>query len=358
MSAAGEAPRPPRREAFTIGGTTVGAGAPCYVIAEAGANHNRDLDIAKRLIDVAAEAGADAVKFQTYTGRDLYSSRTPRFDYLHDERSPQELLDAIALPREWQGPLMEHAATRGIHWFSSPFDHEAVDQLAALGVPAMKIASFELVDLPLIRRAAATGVPLILSCGMATYGEIEDALDAAYDAGATDIALLRCASVYPAPERVINLRAMATMRAAFGVPVGLSDHTTGVSVPCGAAALGMDVLEKHFTLDRTMEGPDHPFAVEPADLAALVRGVRDVEAALGNGRLEGPSEEEAGEMYRLARRSVIAAIPIPKGTELTEAMLTIKRPGYGVAPKYLSLLVGRTARQDILFDEPIIWAMV
>jgi len=328
------------------------------VIAEVGANHNRDLAVAKRLVDVAADAGADAVKFQTYTGRDLYSSRTPRFDYLEDQRSPQELLDAIALPREWQGPLMEHAATRGIHWFSSPFDHRAVDELAALGVPAIKIASFELVDLPLIRRAGATGIPLILSCGMATYGEIEDALDAAYGAGATDIALLRCASVYPAPEHVMNLRAMATMRTAFGVPVGLSDHTTGITVPCGGAALGMDLLEKHFTLDRTMEGPDHSFAVEPADLAALVRGVRDVEAALGDGRLNGPSDEEAGEMHRLARRSVIAATAIPKGTRISESMLTIKRPGYGVAPKHLALLVGRTALKDIPFDEPVTWEMV
>lgn len=343
---------------FAIGGTPVGGGARCYVIAEAGANHNRDLGLAQELVDVAAESGADAVKFQTYSGKDLYSSRTPNFDYLEDQRSPQELLDAIALPRDWHAKLAEHAVSRGIHFFSSPFDRAAVDELAAIAVPAMKIASFELVDLPLIRHAAATRIPLILSTGMATYGEVEDALDAAADEGATEVALLRCASVYPSPPEIMNLRAMATLRDAFGVPAGLSDHTTGISVACGGAALGMDLLEKHFTLSRDMEGPDHPFALEPDELSAMVAGVREVEAALGRGRMEGPSEPESGEMYRLARRSVIAAVEIPAGTTLTSDMLTIKRPGYGVAPKHLDLLVGRVARVDIPFDEIITWEMV
>jgi sialic acid synthase SpsE len=343
---------------FRIGDTPVGGGARCYVIAEAGANHNRDLGVAKALIDVAAEASADAVKFQTYTGADLYARETPRFTYLDDPRSPRELLEAIALPREWQPELAAHAAARGIHWFSSPFDHAAVDGLAAMGVPALKIASFELVDLPLIRHAAATGIPLILSTGMATYGEVEDALGAVADGGGREVALLRCASLYPSPPDIMNLKAMATLREAFGVPAGLSDHTTGIAVATGAAALGMEVLEKHFTLDRTMEGPDHPFAVEPDELAAMVRAVRDVEAALGNGRLTGPSEPEAGEMYTLARRSVVAARAIPAGTVLTEAMLTVKRPGYGVRPRDLPLLVGRVARVDIADDAVITWEMV
>ena len=171
------------RTSFEIGGKQVGGGAPCYVVAEAGANHNRDLDVARELIDAAADAGCDAVKFQTYSGASIYSSKTPRFEYLKDERTPQELLEAISLPRDWQPLLVEHARTRSIDFFSSPFDHEAVDQLAGLGVPAMKIASFEIVDLPLIRRAAATGIPLILSTGMAVYGEIEDALGAVAEEG-------------------------------------------------------------------------------------------------------------------------------------------------------------------------------
>lgn len=347
-----------RLHTFEIGGRPVGRGAPCFVIAEAGANHNRDIGVARALIDAAADAGADAVKFQTYTGADLYSSRTPQFEYLKDDRPIQEILDSVALPRDWQPQLAEYARERGILWFSSPFDRAAVDSLAELGVPALKIASFELVDLPLIRHAAATGLPLILSTGMATYGEIDDALAAVADAGGERAALLRCASLYPAPPEIINLRAMATMRDAFGVPVGLSDHTTGISIPAGGAALGMELIEKHFTLDRGMQGPDHAFAIEPDELAAMVRAIREVEAARGNGRLEGPSELERKEMYANARRSVIAARDIPAGTVISAEMLTIKRPGYGILPKHMELVVGRTARIDIPFDEVVTWEMV
>ena len=343
---------------FEIAGRRVGSGEPAYVIAEAGANHNRDLGVARQLIDVAADAGADAVKFQTYSGKALYSSRTPRFDYLADERSPQELLDAVALPREWQPELAEHAAARGIHFFSSPFDMAAVDSLRELGVPAMKIASFEIVDPALIRHAAAVGVPVIVSTGMAVLGEIEDALGAVAEAGNEQVALLRCASVYPAPPAIMNLRAIGTLREAFGVPVGLSDHTRGTAIAAGAAALGAELVEKHFTLSREMEGPDHPFALEPDELAAMVAAIREVEAGLGNGRLEGPSDEEAGEMYTLARRSVIAATDIGAGTEITADMLTVKRPGTGIAPKHIELVVGRVAKEDIAFDEPITWEMV
>jgi sialic acid synthase SpsE len=344
--------------AIEIAGRRVGPGEPVYVIAEAGANHNRDLPTALGLIDVAAEAGADAVKFQTYTGADLYSSRTPHFEYLEDERSPQELLDAIALPREWQSELAAHAAGRGIHFFSSPFDRAAVDSLVEVGVPAMKIASFELVDLGLIEYTAATGLPVILSCGMATEEEIEDALEAVARAGNRQVALLRCASLYPSPPEIMNLRAIETMRDTFGVPVGLSDHTLGIVVSPASVALGATVIEKHFTLDRSMEGPDHPFALEPAELAAMVAGVRDVEAALGNGRIDGPSELEAGEMYRLARRSIIAAVDIPEGTVINAAMLTVKRPGYGIAPRDMARVIGRTAKVDIPFDEVVTWEMV
>jgi N,N'-diacetyllegionaminate synthase len=343
---------------FAIGERRIGSGEPVYVIAEAGANHNGDLAIARELIDVAAAAGADAVKFQTYTGAQLYSSKTPRFEYLKDERSPAELLDALALPREWQPQLAEHARARGISFFSSPFDADAVDTLAAAGVPAMKIASFELVDLPLIRHTAAVGVPVILSTGMATYGEIEDALGAVAETGNREVALLRCASLYPSPPEIMNLRAMSTMRGAFGIPVGLSDHTTGISVPIGSAALGAELVEKHFTLSRDMEGPDHPFALEPDELRAMIAGIREIEAALGNGRLDGPSEAEAVEMYRLGRRSIVAARDIPEGTTITREMLTTKRPGYGIKPKHIDALVGRSARTDIEFDDVITWEMV
>jgi N,N'-diacetyllegionaminate synthase len=345
---------------FEIAERTVGPHLPSYVIAEAGANHNRDIGLARELIDVAHEAGADAVKFQVYSGKGLYSSKTPRFNYLDgvSDKPPFELLEDLALPREWIGDLADHARARGIQFFATPFDLDAVDELCEAGVPAMKIASFELVDLELIGAAAATGLPLILSCGMASYGEIEDALDAVERSGGTQVALLRCASLYPSPPEIMNLRAMHTMRAAFGVPVGLSDHTLGIAVALGARGLGMELLEKHFTLDRRMSGPDHPFAVEPEELRELIGGIRAIELAFGNGRLEGPSDQEAQEMYRLARRSVIAARDIPAGTRIAREQLVVKRPGYGIAPKDIDRVVGRIARVDIEADDVVTWEKV
>jgi len=344
-----------------VSGRPVGPGLPGYVIAEAGSNHNRDLGIARKLIDVAADAGADAVKFQTYSGRTLYSTKTPRFDYLEDDlaaKPAHELLEEIALPRDWQPILAEHCRERGVEFLSSPFDRQAVDELDALDVGAFKIASFELVDLPFIRYAAARGRPLILSTGMATLGEIEEALAAARDAGCTELALLQCASLYPAPAHVMNLRTIPTMQAAFGVPVGLSDHTLGTHAAVAAVALGACIIEKHFTLDRTMSGPDHPFAAEPQELRDLVTHIRDTEAALGDGVKRGPSEEESQEMYAKGRRSVVAAVAIPRGTAITAEMLTVKRPGHGVKPKFLELLVGRLARTDIEEDDVVTWEMV
>lgn len=347
-------------ESFEIAGRPVGGGAPCYVIAEAGANHNRDLAIARELIDVAAAAGADAVKFQVYSGAALYSRKTARFEYLDgvSDQSPADLLEDIALPREWLGELASHATAAGIAFFATPFDAGAVGELVEVGVPAMKVASFELVDLGLIREVAGSGLPLILSTGMATYGEIEEAMAAAAEGGARELALLRCASLYPAPAHILNIRAMTTLRACFGVPAGLSDHTLGIAAATGAAALGMDVLEKHFTLDRSMPGPDHTFALEPGELRDLVAAVRTVEAALGNGRLEGPSGEESKEMYRLARRSIVAAADVAAGTVIAREHLTVKRPGYGIAPKHLELVIGRTARVDIEEDDIVTWDMV
>jgi N,N'-diacetyllegionaminate synthase len=343
-----------------IGRRDVGAGNPCYVIAEAGANHDRDLDVARRLIDVAAAAGADAVKFQTYSGRALYSTKTPRFDYLGElgAKPAHELLDDVALPREWQPILAAHCLDAGIEFLSSPFDRAAVDELDALDVAAYKIASFELVDIPLIEYTASKGRPLILSTGMASLGEIEDAVAAARRAGAPDVCLLQCASLYPSPPHIMNLRAIPTMAAAFGVPVGLSDHTLGIHVATAAIALGAQLLEKHFTLDRNRSGPDHPFAIEPHELKDLVAHVRDVEAALGDGVKRGPSDEERVEMYAKARRSVVAAAAIPAGTRITRDMLTIKRPGHGIAPKLIDALVGRIAAVDIEDDDVVTWDML
>ncbi|MEY2426654.1 MAG: hypothetical protein QOI61_2226 [Actinomycetota bacterium] len=345
---------------ISIGPRQVGDGHPCYVIAEAGSNHNRDLDMARRLIDAAVAARADAVKFQTFTGRSLYSSRAPRFDYLAgvSDKPPAELLEELELPRDWQPILAAHARDQGIEFLSSPFDTAAVDELAALDVAAFKIASFELVDLPLIRYIGSQHRPVVLSTGMATMGEIEEALEAAREGGATEFAILQCASLYPAPPAIMNLRSIATMKAAFGVPVGLSDHTLGTHVAPAAVALGANLVEKHFTLDQSLPGPDHSFALEPDALAQLVAQIRDVEAALGDGVKRGPSTEEAEEMYAKARRSVVAACRIAEGTRITRDMLTVKRPGFGIKPRFIDALVGRTASVTIEDDEVITWDML
>ncbi|MEP6624357.1 MAG: N-acetylneuraminate synthase family protein [Acidimicrobiia bacterium] len=343
-----------------LGSRTVGDAAACYIVAEAGANHDRDLATALRLIDVAAASGADAVKFQTYTGSALYSKHTPRFEYLGDlgAKPAHELLDDIALPRDWQPRLSAHAHEQGIAFMSSPFDVAAVDELDALDVPAFKIASFEIVDLPFIEYVGSKGRPIILSTGMATLDEIDEALAAARKGGATDFALLQCASLYPAPPAIMNLRAMATMRSAFGVPVGLSDHTLGIQIASAAVAMGADLVEKHFTLDRTRTGPDHAFAIEPDELGAMVRNIRDVEAALGTGEKAGPSDAEASEMYRNARRSIVAAETIPAGTVIAREMLTVKRPGFGIKPNRIDDGVGRVATRTIEFDEVVTWDLV
>jgi len=342
-----------------IGDRLVGAGEPCFVIAEAGANHNRDLGMGKALIDVAADAGADAVKFQTYSAETLYSKHTPRFSYLEgvSDQDTWDLIKAIELPREWQADLAAHAAARGIRFLSTPFDHRAVDELAALGVPAYKIASFEIVDLPLIGYAASKGRPMVLSTGLASYEDIADAVAACAAAGNRDVVLLQCASLYPAPPARMNLRAMATMRAAFDVPVGLSDHSLGIHVAVAAAGLGAAVVEKHFTLDRKLRGPDHPFAIEPGELVEMVRQIREVEAALGDGLKLGPAPEER-EMHEKARRSLVAARAIPRGTAIDRSMIAIKRPGFGIRPKFIDLVLGRVAKVDIVEDAVLTWDML
>ena len=342
-----------------IGGRRVGDGAPCFVIAEAGANHNRDLGLAKELIAVAAEARADAVKFQTYSAETLYSRKTPRFTYLEglSDKSTWDLIKEIELPREWQAELAAEAAKRGLHFMSTPFDHRAVDELAVLRVPAYKIASFEIVDLPLIEKAARVGRPMIISTGLADYEDIADAVAACRRAGNDQIALLQCASLYPAPPARINLRAMATMRQAFGAVTGLSDHTLGIHVAVAAVAAGAALVEKHYTMSRMLKGPDHPFAIEPTELVAMVTQIRDVEAALGDGRKTGPAPEEL-EMHAKARRSLVAARAIPRGTRVTADMVTIKRPGFGIKPKLVDLVIGRVAKVDIEEDTVLTWDLL
>jgi N,N'-diacetyllegionaminate synthase len=342
-----------------IGDRRIGDGASCFIIAEAGANHNRNMAMARELIDVAVDAGADAVKFQTYSAETLYSKKTPRFSYLEgvSAKDTWDLIKEIELPREWQGELAAYAAKRGIFFLSTPFDHRAVEELAALDVAAYKIASFEIVDLPLIAHAAAKGRPMILSTGLASYEDIADAVETCASACNRDVILLQCASLYPAPPARMNLRAMTTMRHAFAVPTGLSDHSLGIHVAAAAIALGASVIEKHFTLDRSLPGPDHPFAVEPRELKDMVRHIREVETALGDGLKLGPAPEEQ-EMHQKARRSLVAARAIGKGTVIDRSMIAIKRPGFGIRPKLIDLLIGRVAKVDIDEDTVLTWDLV
>jgi sialic acid synthase SpsE len=334
----------------------IGDGEPCFVIAEIGSNHNHDFAIATRMIDAAADAGADAVKFQTFRADSHYSRFAPGFSYLNN-RSPHELIKSLEIDRSWHAPLQRHAQSRGLVFFSSPCDTDAIDELAALGVPAYKVASYDLTDLSLIRHMARTGRPIMLSTGLADWMDIQRAVDACRHEGNEQIVLLQCTSLYPAPAHLSNLRAINVMREAFGVLTGYSDHTDGDHVCLAAVALGACVVEKHFTLDRTMPGPDHSFAIQPAELAQMVRRLRAVEQAMGDGAKIGPRPEER-EMFEKGRRSLHAARRIASGEVITPDMLTAKRPGLGVPPHLIDLVIGRVARTDIEADQWITWDLI
>ncbi len=343
-----------------IGDKEVGDQEPTFIIAEAGSNHNRDINQAKMLIDVAIDAKADAVKFQTYSAEKLYSKKTPKPTYLEKitrkDETIWDLIKNIELPREFQAELADYCRDNDIIFLSTPFDHEAIEELDALGVLAYKIASFEIVDIPLLKHAANKRKPMLISTGMADIGDIEDALEAIYSAGNKQVALLHCNIGYPPPMDIVNLRAIQTMERAFDIPVGFSDHTMSTTIPAVAVAMGACIVEKHFTLDRSMHGPDHPFALEPNELEEMVKNIRDVEMALGSGIKQRTEAEE--EMYRIGRRSIVAAQNIPTGAEITEEMLTVKRPGFGIKPKFLEIIIGRRAKVDIEEDDIITWEMV
>lgn len=342
-----------------IGNREVGDYQSVFVIAEAGSNHNRDMAQAKKLIDVAAEAGADAVKFQTFSAETLYSKKTPSMSYLKkggllkEGQTVFDLLKQNELPREWQKDLSDYCRAKGVIFLSTPFDLKAVDELEKLNVPAYKIASYEITHLPLLEHAAKTGKPIILSTGMADLTDIEAALAVIYGTGNRQVILLHCAINYPPRFEDVHLRAMDTMRSAFQVPVGFSDHTTGIAVDIAAAARGACAIEKHYTTDRRLPGPDHPFAIEPQELKAMVQGIREVEKALGSPVKRRTAAEE--EMYKLGRRSLVASRRIPKGTVVTREMIEVKRPGFGIPTREMHTLIGRTAKIDIDEDEILTW---
>lgn len=334
--------------AFRVGERAVGGGAPCFVIAEAGVNHNGDVALACRLVDAAQDAGADAVKFQTFKASRLVTASAPKAEYQRrttGEQTQHDMLRRLELSDDGHRAVLARCQERGIQFLSSPFDETSADFLDELRVPAFKLGSGELTNLPLLTHVARKGKPVILSTGMATLDEVGAAVAAVRAAGATDLALLQCVSNYPAAPEDVNLRAMETMAKAFDVVVGYSDHTLGNDVAMAAVALGATIIEKHFTLDRHLPGPDHQASIEPADLAALVRGVRAVEAALGDGRKR-PAASEA-DVAAVARRSIVAAIDIPAGATVTSEMITLRRPGTGLPPASQSLVIGRIARARI-----------
>jgi sialic acid synthase SpsE len=329
------------------------------VIAEAGSNHNRDLATALRLIDVAAEAGADAVKFQTYTAEGLYSRQTPGMTYLEEQgligerESVWELIKRVEIPWEWHGELARHAAQAGITFLSTPFEEAAVDLLEEVGVPAYKIASYEVNHLPLIERVARTGKPMLISTGMASLGDIERALDTAAAAGARNLMVMHCAVNYPPRFADLNLRAITTMREAFQIPIGWSDHTPGHTADVVAVTLGACAVEKHFTLSRAQTGPDHPFALEPDELGAMVTAIREAEDALGSS-VKRVTDAEA-DLFRLGRRSLVAARDIPAGGELSRGDLAVKRPGFGIPVDALDQVIGRHVVRDVVSDQVLEW---
>jgi N-acetylneuraminate synthase/N,N'-diacetyllegionaminate synthase len=348
-----------RHEAgFVIGRHRIGGGAPAFVIAEAGVNHNGDLELARRLIDAAAAAGADAVKFQTFRTDALVSAAAPKARYQLETtggaESQRGMLTRLELSAEAHAGLREHATRRGLVFFSTPFDEDSADLLDRLGVEVLKVPSGEVTNLPLVRHVAAKGRPVLLSTGMSTLDEVAAAVETIRAAGDPPLAILHCVSAYPAPAEDTNLRAMDTLRARFGCPVGLSDHSLGLEIALAAVARGAAALEKHLTLDRALPGPDHRASLEPAQFAALVRGVRTVEAALGDGdKRPMPSELDT---RAVARRSLVAARALPAGHRLVRADVAIKRPGTGIPPAELSRVLGRRLSRAVAADDLLDWA--
>lgn len=339
-----------------LGERSVGKGSPCFIIAEAGVNHNGDPELAKRLIDAAWQAGADSVKFQTFRADRIATKAAEKAEYQKEKSggmSQYEMLKQLELGEDDFKELISYSREKNIVFLSTPFDRESIDLLSELGVPAFKIASGEITNLPLIRQISRKGKPAILSTGMATLGEIEDALAAMRSEGLEDIVLLHCNSSYPTKAEEVNLSAMETLKCAFKLPVGFSDHTSGPLASVVAAALGACIVEKHLTLDRRLPGPDHRASLEPREFKDLVEKIRYAEKLLGDGIKRPTREEEQNK--RVVRKSLVARMDLPAGTAIEEKMIDIKRPGTGIAPKHLCDVVGRRTRKAIFEDEILTW---
>ena len=343
-----------------IGNRAVGPGEPPYLIAEMSGNHNHSLDRALAIVDAAADAGADAIKLQTYTADTMtLDLHTPGFviedpNSLWDGRQLYDLYQEAHTPWEWHAPIMARARERGIEFFSTPFDPTAVEFLESLGVSAYKIASFEVTDLPLIERVAASGKPLIISTGMASVAEIDEAVAAAASGGGAGVVLLKCTSTYPATPRNSNLATIPNMAATFGTAVGLSDHTMGCGAAVAAVALGACLIEKHFTLARADGGVDSAFSMEPHEFRSLREEVDRAWAAIGGVHYGGTEDEEGSRAFR---RSLYIAEDLAVGDVLTERNLRAVRPGFGLSPKFLGSLLGKAVSRPIAAGTPADWSM-
>lgn len=332
----------------------VGEWGPCFIIAEAGINHNGEFRLAKKMVDVAKRAGADAVKFQVFNAERVVIKTAEKATYQKKgtgKGSQYEMLKKLELTKDEFTELAAYARRKNIIFLASAFDEESVDLLDELKVPAFKVPSGEITNSPLLKQIARKGKPIILSTGMSNLGEVAEALEVIRKEGAGDAILLHCVSDYPAKVEDMNLRAMDTLRDAFGLPAGLSDHTLGITVPIAATALGAAVIEKHFTLDKTLPGPDHKASLEPSEFKEMVARIREVEKALGNGIKIPTKSEEA--IKKVVRRSIVARVNILRGTVIAQHMLNLKRPGTGLEPKYLKKVIGKKAKKDIKPDELI-----
>jgi N-acetylneuraminate synthase len=340
-----------------IASRRIAADEPVYIIAEVSANHNGSFEEAKKIIATAQECGADAVKIQTYTPDTItLNCRSEHFlikGTIWEGRNLHELFGEAYTPWDWQPELKKHADSLGIPLFSSPFDFTAVDFLEKMDVPAYKIASFELVDIPLIERVARTGKPIIMSTGMGTEQEIREAVEAARRAGCRELALLKCTSVYPAAIDQMNLRTIPDLAEKFGVVAGLSDHTFALSVPVASVALGARIIEKHITLDRSVPGPDSKFSLEPAEFKAMVQAVRETEKALGRACYEPSKDEKTSLVFR---RSLFVAKDIKAGEALTAENVRSVRPAHGLPPKHWREVLGKKAARDLPFGTPLAWS--
>jgi len=345
---------------FNIAGRRIGPGHPVYIVAELSANHGGNYSRAVKTIRAMKTAGADAVKIQTYTADTLTIASDNKFfrlggGTLWDGQMLHELYQEAAMPWEWQPKLQKIARKLGLDFFSTPFDATAVDFLEKLNMPAHKIASFEIVDIPLIKKIAATGKPVILSTGMATVAEIQEALAAARRAGTEQIALLKCTSAYPAKPEEMNLRTLPDMAKRFGVPVGLSDHTMGIAVPVAAVALDACIVEKHFTLSRKFTGPDSAFSLEPDEFKEMVAAIRVAEKALGKVSYKISAGETKSRKFR---RSLFVVENVKAGEKFTEQNLRSIRPGDGLHTRYLDKVLGKKAGRNVKRGTPMSWNMV